>query len=76
MSTNAQQENTNAENLGNVKILQDRTSVCVTPASKDQNVYKVSSSVCNENYNDNNVNNDKNYNFLDCDLFNKILIFH
>ena len=44
--TSAKQENTNAENLENVKILQDRTSVCVTPASKDQNVYRVSIAVC------------------------------
>ena len=41
MSTSVKQENTNVENLGNVKILQDPTSVCVTPVSKDQSVYKV-----------------------------------
>ena len=45
ISMSVKQENTNAENLGNVKILQDRTSACVAPASKDQNVYKVINAV-------------------------------
>ena len=36
--TNARLANTNAERLENAQILQDRTSACVTPASKDQDV--------------------------------------